>query len=158
MSFMLLLLCAVTWLRGSVYRDELTLWRDTVLKSPGKARVHYGLGDALKKAGALEEAQLHLERVLEIQPDHIDALGNLATLYCTTGRENECFELLQRALSLDSNYLYTRYKLGLYYYQKGLFEDAIEEFDAVIRIEPRSKEAVFSGQMLIMIQNERIRH
>jgi tetratricopeptide (TPR) repeat protein len=144
-------------MRAAVYKDEVTLWRDTALKSPGKARPLNGLGDALKKAGDLEEARRHLERALELQPDYADALNNLATIYCKIGRNDECYELLLKALSLNSSHVPARYNLALYYYQKGLLEDAIQEYNSIIMIEPLSEEAVFAGQMLLMIQGPLMR-
>jgi len=154
---LLLLLSGLTCMRARVYENERSLWRDTALKSPGKARTHNNLGDALKKAGDLEEARLHLERALELQPNYADALNNLATIYCNIGRQNETFVLLHKALSLNSGHIQARYNLALQYYQNGLFEDAIQEYNAIIRINPDSKEAAFAGQMLTMIQKQQMR-
>jgi Flp pilus assembly protein TadD len=44
-------LASATFLRIGVWRSKLALWSDCVAKSPRKARVHLGLGNAFRQAG-----------------------------------------------------------------------------------------------------------
>jgi tetratricopeptide (TPR) repeat protein len=66
--------------RNAVYRSEVSLWEDTVRKSPGKARVHNNLGYAYERAGRLREAREAYLRALAIDPGHALARGNLQGL------------------------------------------------------------------------------
>src|SRR5512138_3553214 len=101
----LALLAGASLVRGSVYRDEITVYTDTVERSPDKARPHNNLGDALRKAGRLEEAQVHFERALALKPDYPDALNNLATIYNNNGRKRDAIILLSTCLQLEPGHL-----------------------------------------------------
>ena len=50
------LLIPSTLARNRIWNDDLLLWRDTVAKSPGKARPHYNLGVALLREGQVGKA------------------------------------------------------------------------------------------------------
>ncbi len=77
----LLLVCALlTIQRNQDYRSEIALWEDTVLKSPGKARVHNNLGHAYLLAGRDQEAQHEFFTALHIDPQQPEALTNLQKL------------------------------------------------------------------------------
>ena len=54
--------------RNAAWRTELSLWTDTVEKSPRKARPLYNLAVVRKNAGGTREAQVLLDRALEIDP------------------------------------------------------------------------------------------
>jgi hypothetical protein len=49
LSVIVTVLTGVTYVRNMVWKDAVTLWEDTVSKSPGKAKSHNNLGRAYKK-------------------------------------------------------------------------------------------------------------
>jgi Flp pilus assembly protein TadD len=153
---MLFMLAAMSNARTLIYEDEVTLYTDIVSRSPNKARPHNNLGDALKKAGRLEEARVHLERALALQPDYPDALNNLATIYNSTGRKEEALQLLTQALSLDPRHLQARYNLAITAYEQGMPGEASRQYAIIIDLAPYSKEAVFARKMLPMIQQRAV--
>ena len=82
--------------RASSYADEVVLWRSDVLAAPTNARARYNLSGALRRAGREKEAQAEraaavqgeiafYRRILPLQPDRVQALGDLATLYVVAG-------------------------------------------------------------------------
>ncbi len=77
---LLLALTCLTLLRNEVYANEITLWEDTVQKSPGKARVHNNLGHAYRLAGRTEEARREFEVALRLDPQQAQARANLMRL------------------------------------------------------------------------------
>jgi protein O-mannosyl-transferase len=66
--------------RNSVYRSEISLWEDTALKSPGKARAFNNLGYAYFLAGRTGEARKAYHEALRIDPAHELARNNLGLL------------------------------------------------------------------------------
>ena len=74
----LLLACAsLTILRNQVYASEISLWQDTALKSPNKARVHNNLGHAYLLAQRYGEARNEFAAALQIDPQLYQARYNL---------------------------------------------------------------------------------
>ncbi len=82
--------------RASDYADAVTLWRADVEAAPGNARARYNLAGALRAAGRYAEAQAEradavrgelafYERILPLQPDRVQALGDLAALHIAAG-------------------------------------------------------------------------
>lgn len=76
----LLAFAGLTLLRNQVYRDEISLWQDTALKSPNKARVHNNLGHAYLLAHQHDAARSELTKALELDPKIYQARYNLFRL------------------------------------------------------------------------------
>ena len=77
----LLLACVtLTILRNQVYASEISLWQDTALKSPHKARVHNNLGYAYFLAQRTDDARREFTVALELDPNHFRASYNLERL------------------------------------------------------------------------------
>lgn len=72
-----LILGAFTISRNNVYRNEITLWKDTALNSPNKARIFNNLGYAYYLAGRSKEARKAYLRALQLDPNFILARNNL---------------------------------------------------------------------------------
>ena len=77
---LLLSFAGLTLLRNQVYRDEISLWQDTALKSPNKARVHNNLGHAYLLAHQHDSARSEFIRALELDPAMYQARYNLYRL------------------------------------------------------------------------------
>jgi tetratricopeptide (TPR) repeat protein len=74
---LLLSLTGLTILRNQVYTTEVSLWQDTVLKSPDKARVHNNLGHAYLLAQRNDEARSEFTTALKLDPQLYQARYNL---------------------------------------------------------------------------------
>ncbi|MFZ5483081.1 MAG: tetratricopeptide repeat protein [Pseudomonadota bacterium] len=68
---------AGTHLRNRDYQDEISLWRQTTVLSPGHARAWNNLGWAYLLAERHGEARVAFARALEADPDHVQARRNL---------------------------------------------------------------------------------
>lgn len=77
----LLILCiTLTVSRNQVYQNEISLWEDTVTKSPNKARVHNNLGFAYLLAQRKKEARREFTTALQLDPQLYQARYNLLRL------------------------------------------------------------------------------
>ncbi|RFC37239.1 MAG: Tetratricopeptide repeat-containing protein [Candidatus Nitrotoga sp. SPKER] len=79
-ALLLLGLTTLTILRNQDYASEIDLWEDTVMKSPGKARVHNNLGYAYLLAHHNDEARREFATALQLDPNFFKAHYNLYRL------------------------------------------------------------------------------
>jgi len=93
-----LTLGALTVDRNRDYRDEITIWQQTVLQRPSNVRALQNLGTALAHHGRPQEAVPFLERALAIDPYAEYALENLGLIRLEEGRSTEAVALLSRRL------------------------------------------------------------
>ena len=152
LSSVLIVLCvALSSMRASLYRDAVTLWSDTVAKSPNKARVQNEVGFALKRAENLPAAARHLTRAVELRPDYVVALNNLASVAFSLGHKEEALVYIRRAIALDDAYLPAHVSLAMWYVEAGMGPGAAQEFDLIVRRSPMGPDAVFARGMLSLI-------
>jgi len=78
---LVLLLCVFTYQRNILYRDEVSLWSDTVEKSPLKARPHNNLGHAYAMQGNWDLAIEEFRTAARLDPDYARAQKNLRDAY-----------------------------------------------------------------------------
>jgi len=73
--------CAVaTHARNQDYTAEERIWRDTVDKQPGNSRARIAYGEALAVAGRFADAESHLRRAIELDPQYPMALTRLGSV------------------------------------------------------------------------------
>jgi tetratricopeptide (TPR) repeat protein len=99
------------WLRNEVWRNEETLWRDAVEKSPrnGRALMNYAL--TLMGRNAIDQALPYLERAHGLLPNYFILEINLAVAYGASNRPAEAEAHFRRALALEPR----RYESHFYY-------------------------------------------
>jgi tetratricopeptide (TPR) repeat protein len=90
-----------TYERNSVWADDVALGRDSVEKSPNKARPHISLGVALYKKGELDEAIVHYSRALRINSNYSEAHNGLGAALLMKGKFKEAIPHFSRALEID---------------------------------------------------------
>jgi len=78
---LVLLLGLFTYQRNLLYRDEVSLWSDTVHKSPNKARPHNNLGHAYAMQGDWDRAIEEFRIAARLDPDYALARKNLRDAY-----------------------------------------------------------------------------
>ena len=77
----------LTWNQGPVYKNELSLWKDTIKKNPKAWMAHNNLGIALFAKQKNEEAISHYKMAIKIKPDYADAHYNLGK--CSSSKRRD---------------------------------------------------------------------
>jgi tetratricopeptide (TPR) repeat protein len=94
-------------------------------------------GVILDKKGDKEGCIQQMRSVLEIEPDHAEALNYIGYTYAEQGvRLDEALSLIEKASKLrpDSGYIFD--SLGWVYYQKGQYDDAIRYLEKAAVLTP----------------------
>lgn len=127
--------------RSFVWLDELSLWKDTVEKTPASRYAQYNLGVAYGAAKDHERAIAHYREAIRLDPNYVSAYYNLAWTYNATGNEAGAIENYMHVLRLEPNASAAHYNLGLIYMKNKMFDEAIAEFEGAISANPGYAEA-----------------
>ena len=101
---------------------------------------------AAQQAGSkdrdFEKAKRYLSQVLSHQPDNFDALSLMGTAYGSAGQHNEAITYYKRAITVNPDIALTYVNLGLAQINKGLEEEAQENFQKAVAINPRALDKI----------------
>ena len=122
--------------RNTVWKDNFSLWSDTVKKSPDIADAHNNLGDAYASKGQWEMAMTEFQAALRLDPNDADAHNNLGLAYASKGLPDMAITEYQTALNLKPDYAKAHDNLGLAYASKGLPDMAITEYQTALNLNP----------------------
>lgn len=136
------LLFTLTWRQGRIYRDEETLWRDTIAKNPGCWMAHHNLGHIQLGQGKLDDALGSFRKTLQIKPDHAKAHAGLGLALLGEGEAQEAIGHFREAIRLDPGYASAHNNLGAALLDQGQVQEAIDCFRAAIRIAPEYSDAL----------------
>jgi tetratricopeptide (TPR) repeat protein len=127
--------------RNADWRDDVTLFTDTLRKSPDAALPHNSLGAAYVKQNRLDEAVHEFITVLKLKPDFADAHYNLGTTYVKQNRLDEAVNEFIAALKLKPDYAKAHYNLGTAYLNQNRLNEAIIEYNDALSLKPDYAEA-----------------
>ncbi len=142
-----LLFAGLTYARNRVWKDDISLWKDVIQKSPDKGRGYFNLALAYHKKGdigkAMEEYKKAIscwQRKVTLDRDYIfmaKAYNNLGQLYTDMGRLDSAERWYKNAIRIRPDYPLYHYNLGNVYMYKGKFDDAIHEYRRSIDLSPQ---------------------
>jgi tetratricopeptide (TPR) repeat protein len=92
------LLGIVTFQRNDDYRTVISIWSDTIAKSPRNARAYNGCGKALMEQGRVSEGTAYYRKALEIDPEYADVHNNLGTIYANRGEYDRAIDHFAKAV------------------------------------------------------------
>lgn len=119
-----LVLAGATLVRNTVWRSDLTLWRDAASKSPRKLRPVENYGTALISAGHPDRAVPVLRHALELDGGSAYAHAQLAMALLSTGRAAEAEPELREALRLEPRDPEALFNLATLLWQTGRRDEA----------------------------------
>jgi len=125
-----------TYERAFVWRDKISLWQDTVEKSPHKARPHSNLGSAYGKKDLYDEAISECRKALAIDPNNTRARSSLGVAYFSKGMVMEAIAEHKKALAIDPDLAEAHYNLGIAYAKENRLDEAIAEYKKALVINP----------------------
>jgi len=125
-----------TIIRNNIWKDDFTLWTDTVKKSPDSEDARNNLANAYASKGLLDMAIAECQAALRLNPNYAEAYNNLGVAYASKGLPDIAIAEYQTALRLNPLYAEAHLNLGLSYFAKGSVDMAQREFELDLAIKP----------------------
>ena len=143
--------CAVVTARALPHwRNSETVFRHALAVVPDNFMAHTNLGNALDQAGKLDEAAVHYEEAVRLNPTYPEALNNLGTLKARRGEMDAAEALFRRALAVRPGMLLARYNLGLAASSFGRNVEAATEWLRLLADSPGDVRAWPSLQFVVI--------
>ncbi|MGD0349648.1 MAG: tetratricopeptide repeat protein [Verrucomicrobiota bacterium] len=139
---LLLTLGILTWQQAGIYRNQETLWRDTLAKNPGSWMAHINLGVLLGNQGRIEEAMEHYHKAVQINPNYYLAYHDLSAALVAKGRLDEAIENYRKAIQHITNNPAPLNDLGVALAAQGRWDEAIKNYRKAIQMNPNFSDAL----------------
>jgi tetratricopeptide (TPR) repeat protein len=94
------------------------------------------LGNSYVDVGNIEQAQVALERAVEINPSLAESRTNLGNIYLKKERIEDAISQYQAALQINRSDAKTHNNLGNAYGRTGRLDDAINEYNQSLELDP----------------------
>jgi tetratricopeptide (TPR) repeat protein len=134
----------LTVTRNSLWGNELSLWRDIVMKAPGNPRAHNNLGTAYRRAGNLKRATEAWEKAASLDASYPDPLKNLGNVYYMYGDYAKAHGFYSRFFRLGGDNYETFYNMALVSERLGYRADAVRYLERFIGEAPPELEDLVS--------------
>ena len=117
--------------------EKYCIQPNTVLEPGSPALMElYQEGRAAYQAEHFEKAAAIFERVVEIDPQHLNALINWGVTLSSNHLAEEAIPKFQQALAREPNHPSALYNLGVAYQRLGQHASAIEQYDRAVSLDP----------------------
>ena len=136
MTIIIGVLSLLTIKRNLIWKTEISLWSDVVIKSPHKAKPHSNLGTVHYEKGHYEKAFEMFDKAIQLSPRYSRAYSNRAATYIKKNKPDLAIQDLNMALSLgleDSKVYNNR---GDAYKAKDLLNLALIDYNRAIELNP----------------------
>jgi tetratricopeptide (TPR) repeat protein len=133
-----------TYARAAVWADPMLLWRDTVRKSPRKARVHENLAFQYYSQGSPDLAIPEFEAAARLEAPNQILLVNWALAYDDLGQPERALEKLREAAKLpppvnnSPAHVYTQ--IAVVYAKQSQWAQALDALATAEKLDPGSPE------------------
>lgn len=135
--------------RNKVWKDEIALWSDAVVKSPGKARPYINRGYAYGKMQRWNQSIQDFQKVNELFPDqHATAFYNLGIAYWALGEKQKSLDNYSKAIQVDPKNFESYYARGVCFHFLNDPDKAISDYSKTIELNPSYEKAYYSRGLL----------
>ena len=114
--------------------------------NPNSAAAHHWYGAFLAKMGRQDEALREIQKARELDPASLLISTTLGWDYYASGQTDRAIEQLKKTLETDQNYAPARRLLEACYEQKGMFREAVAEWQEAITLSGNPEFATSIGQ------------
>jgi tetratricopeptide (TPR) repeat protein len=128
----------LTWERNGVWRNEISLWEDTVRKSPQIALLHFNLANVYRREGRPKDAEISYRTALQLEPTMARAHFNLGVVKEEQDLLDEAVQEYQSGLKITPNDALAHKKLANILSRKGHAEEAQREYETALTLQPTS--------------------
>jgi len=119
------------------YQKAVTALEEGAKKYPKNEQIWFFLGSIYDKVGRPKDTLDSMQKVLDINPNHYQALNYLAYSWADKGENlKEAEEYAKRALSLKSEDAYVQDTLGWVLFKQGRVDEAVKILEVAQKLKP----------------------
>jgi len=135
--------------RAAVWADPVSLWEDTVRKSPGKRRGHFQLAYAYDQQQRYGEALQEFQKTAELGPLTPDLLLDWGLAYDHLSQFDQALAKFQQAaLMQPTAHVYTQ--IGMAYAQQSRWVEALQALATAEKLDPKFPDTyVYRGKVYL---------
>jgi len=130
--------------RARVWNNSLSLWEDTVKKSPTNYRAHLNLGSEYQRQNMHEKAIPVLEIAATLEPQSFQAFNNLGISFASLNKFNEAEYFFKQALRINPYNYASITNLAFLYAKKNDFANAEKTYLKAIALNPNNSSSWIS--------------
>jgi protein O-mannosyl-transferase len=142
----------LTYERNRVWQDNVTLWDDTVRKSPHKARPYCNRGVAYSNAGDFERALKDFTAAIALDPNYAEAYHSRGVVLGKQGKLKEAIADFTRAIDIEGALTAAYNNRGSAYGREGELDLAVRDFSRALMIDPNYAEAYKNRGIVYVMQ------
>lgn len=139
-----------TYQRNFVWKDEYSLWRDTLEKNPLSFHANLEMGKYYLEKGNYKRATIFGKKLMALAPYHPSTQHLLGLIYVKTGEIKKGIQFLKRAIALRPSAPNAYVDLAFVYMDLGEENSAIAVFNKVVNINPYDDKAHYNLGYLYM--------
>lgn len=121
-----------TWNRAGVYKNERTLWTDTVAKNPEAWMAWNNLGNALEGEASITA----YEKALAVNTNYPDAESNLGNALVGKGNLIEAIPHLLKAVEEEPKMAKFHFNYGVGLADEGKLDEAVAQYEQALALRP----------------------
>jgi tetratricopeptide (TPR) repeat protein len=144
LAFLILIYSGATYARNNIWRSRISIWEDTVKKSPNKAISHFNLATAYIENDMNQSAIDHYSIAIRLDPLYVEAYYGLGVLYYASGMTDKAVANYRAALKLNPGYAKANNNIGAIYNDLGMYKEAIRHLQEALKSVPDYYEAHFN--------------
>lgn len=122
--------------RNDAYGSELSIWQDTLRKSPHCALVHYNVGACLSRLRRWPEAMEYYQDALQIDPRFVPAHNNLGQILANNGHWREALDHYRVAIEIDPDDYFVHNNMAMALARSGRPDEAVDHHQIAARLRP----------------------
>lgn len=135
--------------RNTVWKNDITLWTDTVNKSPDWRRGLIELAISYEKYGNHEKAIELLKRQIKTYPNNYEGYAELGVSLSIVGKLDDAIDMYKKAIRINPKDYYSFFNMGKAFYDKGLKDKALEAFEHAIILNPKFPEPYVNSGIIL---------
>jgi len=147
-SLIVLLALAITsGQRNMVWKNDLTLWTDTVQKAPGNRFAQQGLAETLESRGDLAGAATHYLEALRNDPGSPELNSQAGVVFAQLKQYHQAMPCLRYAVQLKPTNDGYRMNLAAALMESGAFDEAIGQLKILYERSPTTRNSCMLGAL-----------
>ena len=131
----LITLGVLTGFHQMIYRDDKSVFQDTMEKNPASWLAYDHMGITSFKQGKWEQALGYIRHALELR-EYPQAHANMGAALSRMGRHQEAEVHYRRAIELRESFMKGHYGLAVELQQRGAIPEAIRHYERAVELDP----------------------